>query len=517
MRDNKGTATMTASPKVISLARMAELATELQRAGKRVVLTHGCFDLLHIGHIRYLEAARRFGDELFVTISPDRYVDKGPNRPAFPERLRAEALAALGAVRAVAVNEWPTAVELLRRLKPNVYVKGADFRSADADPTGKLQQEAAVCSELGVELRFTDDIVFSSTNLINRFFAGYPDELREYLGLFRRRHSLDRLIETLEAMRAVRVLVIGDTILDDYCYCTTLGAASKHPTIALQRQSTDSFPGGVLAIANHLAGFAGKVDMLTVVGPDRAEREWIQSRLSPAVRPFFLIDPTGQTMRKLRYFDSGSFTKLLEVYNTGSVSIPEAEQPACLERVRALAGESDLVLMADFGHGAVFPALRDLACGLDAFLAVNTQCNAGNRMMHTISQYRRCDYASITEDELRRDTHDRHTHLRTLAPRAAARFGARYFTATRGRQGVCVGMPDGSFIESPALTVKATDTVGAGDALLSVSSLAAYLGAPAEVVAFFGNVAGALATQTVGNSEPVTRASLEKFITALVK
>ena len=108
MRDNKGTATMTASPKVISLARMAELATELQRAGKRVVLTHGCFDLLHIGHIRYLEAARRFGDELFVTISPDRYVDKGPNRPAFPERLRAEALAALGAVRAVAVNEWPT-------------------------------------------------------------------------------------------------------------------------------------------------------------------------------------------------------------------------------------------------------------------------------------------------------------------------------------------------------------------------------------------------------------------------
>ncbi len=78
-------------------------------------------------------------------------------------------------------------------------------------------------------------------------------------------------------------------------------------------------------------------------------------------------------------------------------------------------------------------------------------------------------------------------------------------------------MPDGSFIESPALTVKATDTVGAGDALLSVSSLAAYLGAPAEVVAFFGNVAGALATQTVGNSEPVTRASLEKFITALVK
>lgn len=508
---------MTASPKVISLDSMAEQIADLQRAGKRVVLAHGCFDLLHIGHIRYLEAARRFGDELFVTISPDRYVDKGPNRPAFSERLRAEALAALGVVRAVAVNEWPTAVELLRRLKPDIYVKGADFRSVNADPTGKLRQEADACAELGIELRFTDDIVFSSTSLINRFFAGYPDELRAYLGLFRQRHSLDQILETLDAMRSVRVLLIGDTILDDYCYCTTLGAASKHPTIALQRQSTDSFPGGVLAIANHLAGFAAHVDLLTVIGSDPAERDWMQSRLAPAVRPCFLTDPAGLTMRKLRYFDSGSFAKLLEVYNTGSVAIPEEEQPACLERVAARARENDLVLMADFGHGAVFPRLREQVCAGNAFLAVNTQCNAGNRMMHTISQYTRCDYASITEDELRRDTHDRHTHLRTLAPRAAARFGARYFTATRGRQGVCVGMPDGSFIESPALTVKTTDTVGAGDALLSVSSLAAYLGAPAEVVAFLGNVAGALAAQTIGNSEPVTRDSLEKFVTALVK
>lgn len=137
--------------------------------------------------------------------------------------------------------------------------------------------------------------------------------------------------------------------------------------------------------------------------------------------------------------------------------------------------------------------------------------------MHTISQYARADYISITESELRRDMHDRHSHLRQLVPQAAARFKVRYFTATRGKQGLCIGMPDGRFIESPALTIKTTDTVGAGDALLSVSSLAAYLDAPAEVVAFFGNVAGALAAQSIGNSEPVSRASLEKFMTALLK
>ena len=508
---------MTDSEKVIPLDRLQQRIADLRQAGKRVVLAHGCFDLLHIGHIRYLEAARRFGDALFVTISPDRFVDKGPNRPAFSEQLRAEALAALGVVEAVAVNEWPTAVELLHRLRPDVYVKGSDFRSAETDPTGKLQQEAEVCGELGIDLRFTDDIVFSSTNLINRFLASYPEELQEYLGLFRQRHSQAQLTETLDSMGSLRVLVIGDTILDDYCYCSTLGVASKHPTIALQQQSTDSFPGGVLAIANHLAGFVRRVDMLTVPGTDPVEREWIRNQLKAGVSPHFGTAATPYTLRKLRYFDSPSFTKLLEVYNTDAVCVAKEASSAYLEKARELMEASDLVLMADFGHGAIPPAMRDLACSQRKFLAVNTQCNAGNRMMHTISQYPRADYVSITEGELRRDMHDRVTHLRTLAPQAAVRLNARYFTATRGKQGLCIGMPDGGFIESPALTIKTTDTVGAGDALLSVSSLAAYLNAPAEIVALFGNVAGALAAQTIGNSDSVTRPALEKFVTALLK
>lgn len=85
-------------------------------------------DLLHIGHIRYLEKAKRLGDILVVTVTPDCYVNKGPHRPAFPDLLRAEAIAALDAVDYVAINEWPTAVETLDLLRPDVYAKGAEFR-----------------------------------------------------------------------------------------------------------------------------------------------------------------------------------------------------------------------------------------------------------------------------------------------------------------------------------------------------------------------------------------------------
>lgn len=141
----------------------------LKERGKKIVHCHGCFDLMHPGHIKYLEAAKRMGDILVVTLSPDRYVDKGPGRPVFSEQLRAECLAALECVDYVAINEYPTAEETLRLLRPHYYVKGQEFEGLE-DKTGKIQREYQVLQEIGGEMRFTQEIVFSSTQLLNKYF-----------------------------------------------------------------------------------------------------------------------------------------------------------------------------------------------------------------------------------------------------------------------------------------------------------------------------------------------------------
>jgi bifunctional ADP-heptose synthase (sugar kinase/adenylyltransferase) len=188
-----------------------------------------------------------------------------------------------------------------------------------------------------------------------------------------------------------------------------------------------------------------------------------------------------------------------------------------LRQCEDLVQQNDIIIVADFGHGALTHLLREILCNQNKFLAINTQCNAGNNMMHTISKYRRADYVCITEKELRIEAKDNQTHIRSLIEIAAERIGARCFSVTRGKQGLCIFKPKDTFLESPALTIKTTDTVGAGDAVLSISALAAYASAPAEMIAFFGNVAGAMASQTIGNSEPVNRIQFEKFITALLK
>jgi rfaE bifunctional protein nucleotidyltransferase chain/domain len=155
--------------KFLSLTEIARRIAQLKKQGKTIVHCHGCFDLMHPGHIKYLQAAKQMGDILVVTLSPDRYVDKGPGRPVFSENLRAECLAALESVDYVAINAWPTAEETLRLLRPHYYVKGQEFANLE-DKTGKIQQEFQVVQEVGGKMRFTHEIVFSSTELLNKYF-----------------------------------------------------------------------------------------------------------------------------------------------------------------------------------------------------------------------------------------------------------------------------------------------------------------------------------------------------------
>ena len=155
--------------KILDLDELAEKLSELKNRGKRIVHCHGCFDMMHPGHIKYFQASKEMGDILVVTLTPDRFVDKGPNRPVFDQDLRAESIAALECVDYVAVNRWPTAEETLRLLLPDYYVKGQEFEKLQ-DKTGKIQKEVEVVREIKAEMRFTHEIVFSSSKLIKERF-----------------------------------------------------------------------------------------------------------------------------------------------------------------------------------------------------------------------------------------------------------------------------------------------------------------------------------------------------------
>src|SRR5512146_804676 len=118
--------------KIVNRHELIEAARAAQAAGHTVVHCHGCFDIVHPGHVRYLEFARRQGDLLVVSLTGDSQVNKGDQRPYIPEELRAESLAALEVVDLVYINPDPTACGLLHDLRPDIYVKGREYEhSAD--------------------------------------------------------------------------------------------------------------------------------------------------------------------------------------------------------------------------------------------------------------------------------------------------------------------------------------------------------------------------------------------------
>lgn len=503
--------------KILDLEQLAQIIRDLKSSGKKIVHCHGVFDLLHIGHIRYFEQARRMGDILVVTVTPDRHVDKGPHRPAFTEDLRAEGVASLSSVDFVAINQWPTAEETLRLLRPDVYVKGSEFKNTASDMTGKIAREEQVVREVGAGLAFTEDIVFSSTNLINRYLSNLPDEINEYLGLFRQRHNLDEILQILDRMASLNVLVVGDTILDEYQYCEAIGKSSKDPVLTVKYQSQDIFAGGVLAVANHVADFAGKVQLVTILGERDSYEDFIRSQLLPNVSPYFVFQPGAPTLIKRRFVDGYSFNKLLEMYVIDDSGLPPAKNTEVCHWLQEQLPKYDLVIVADYGHGAITEEMVRTLCDGARFLSVNTQANSGNRGFHTIARYPHADYVCIAEHEIRLEMRSRNGRIRPLMERLSKKLEMSKFVVTRGRQGCLVLGDQKEFVAVPAFAQNVVDRVGAGDSFLSVTALAAALGVSDEILGFIGNVVGSLAVGILGNKKSIDKTSVQKYIVSLMK
>src|ERR1700730_10894256 len=146
----------TARDNIRSVEELGSIVRYLRQSGKTIVQAHGTFDLLHIGHVRHLEAARELGDVLVVSLTADRFVNKGPGRPVFGEELRAEMLANLQYIDWVAINSDPDAVGAINRLRPDVYVKGKDYQNPQGDVTGKIVAEREAVESHGGRIHFTD-------------------------------------------------------------------------------------------------------------------------------------------------------------------------------------------------------------------------------------------------------------------------------------------------------------------------------------------------------------------------
>lgn len=489
------------SAKICTLSQLLALRERARADGRVVVHCHGCFDIVHPGHIHHLQLAKSYGDLLIATVSADSQVGKGVNRPLVPEDLRADSLAALECVDFVYVNPEPSAVGLLEQLRPDVYVKGKEYEH-NRDPRFLAERET-VTRHGGRVICSSGDVIFSSTALIGQLDAGGYLE-QEKLRRLRSRHDLGTasLHSLIHQFRGQRVLVVGDYILDRYHFCEATGVAGESPMMSLRTVNSQDYDGGAAVIALHLASLGASPTLITTLadactGPERL-------RLA-AAGVDLLAHPRGRaTVCKHRYLVDQ--TKMMKVDDGQAAPLDSRSEETLAEWIGGAARGAAAVIFADFGYGTITGGLIDRVLPSIRTLVPIISADVSGQQSNLL-RFKGVDLLCPTEREVRETLHDFSNSLPAAVWNLLHQTSARGAIVTLGKQGAITFDKDetkaldarlrSEYI--PALATHAVDSLGCGDALLATATLTMAAGGSLAAAAFLGSLAAAEHVQTVGN------------------
>jgi len=504
--------------KIKNLNDLQKIVTSLKAKGKKIVYCHGVFDLMHIGHIKHFEEAKTYGDILVVTITPDEFVQKGPNRPVFTTSLRLEALAALGVVDFVAANEWPIAVETIKVIQPNIYCKGPDYKDHANDLTGKITEELKAINSVGGEIKYTRDISFSSSSLLNKFGNIYSESQKNFIQTILKDQDFNKIKSEIDDLQNLKVLVIGETIIDQYVFCEAMGKSGKEPVLVLRDLKMEQYAGGAAAIARHLSDFCGTVSLLSMQGEKKEYEGFIKDNLTKNIKPYFINKKNAPTITKKRYVDYISKSKSLGVYSINDSQMNDRNEKQMHAYLEELIPEHDLVIVSDYGHGFISPKTANYISEKSIFISLNAQINAANIGYHTMNNYRKIDCAIINETELRHELRDRESSVEVLMKQLIEALEAKNLVVTQGSGGAKLyDSKKGKFHHCPAFASRVVDKIGSGDAMLALLSCSLKRGFDADLSLFMGSLAAAQSVESVGNSIPVSKTQLLKTFSHAVK
>ena len=504
--------------KIFSLEKLQKIIAKEKVKKKKIVLCHGVFDLLHIGHIKHFKEAKKNGDILVVTLTPDVYVNKGPNRPAFNEKLRMEALASLDDVDYVALNLTPTATKIIYKLKPHIYCKGSDYKNHKKDISGQIKNEIRAVKNIKGKIIYTKDLTFSSSKLINQYENIYSDLQKLFIKKIKKKYTFSKIRSLIDSFKKIKVLIIGETILDQYIFCEALGKSGKEPILALRDIDTEEYLGGAAAISRHLSTFCKQISLLTMVGEKGEHLENIKQRLPKNVNFKYIKKKNSPTIIKRRFLDKISNNKVLGVYTINDEILSGKNEKLFNNILKKTIPNFDLVIVSDYGHGLISKKSANLICKLSKYLALNAQVNAANVGYHSMRNYKNVDCVIINEKEIRHETRDRNSKIEDLMKSLTDQQNIKNLIVTQGSSGsVLYNKKDKKFNSCEAYAKTSVDKIGAGDAMLSIIALCLKSKFNGELALLAASLAAAHSVETIGNKEAINKTQILKTLDNILK
>ena len=470
---------------------LAELRAQLG-SGKRVVFVSGNFNVVHPGHVRLLQFAADCGDFLVVGV-----LDEASAGAAVPVDMRLEGVQAISLVDfAFVLRDAPE--RFIAALRPSVVVKGKEYEN-------QLNPEQAAVDAYGGKLLFSSgEVRFSSLELIRREYIEANLSTVRKPKAFPLRHGFNiaDLKNCLPRFNGMKVVVVGDLIVDEYIDCDPLGLSQEDPTVVVTPIDSKRFVGGAGIVAAHARGLGAEVSYFSVAGNDETYSFAREALSGFGVDCNIVLDESRPTTLKKRYRALGK--TLLRVTELRQHAVRPEIADGILQSLSARIAGADLLIFSDFNYGCLpqhlVAAIIELAKAKRVPMVADSQASS---QLSDISRYNGMLLITPTEREARLALRDSNSGLAVIADALQERAAAENVVITLGVQGILVyARRDGAWMMDllPAFNTAPKDSAGAGDSFLACASMAMCAGQDVWRGVYLGSLAAACQVARVGNS-----------------
>lgn len=491
------------------ISTLAQVTEAIPKLGK-VVLISGNFNILHPGHVRLLRFAKECGDTLVVAVNADSLITQSNYND---EQHRADIIGSLEFVDYCFITPYMSD-ELVRKLKPHAVVKGKEFENT-------VNPEQTALDECGGKLIFSSGYTYQKSSSVFEEQANTPQLNTGKLNGYLKRHNvtLEGIQSLVDKFSSLNVLVIGDTIVDEYMQCNAVGMSQEDPTIVVTPDEKKLFLGGAAITAGHAKGLgAESVSFYTVLGADEAS-DYAKDKIAEyRLKPQTFSDDTRPTTQKRRY-RVGNKT-LLRVNDFRDHDISQEIQHAILDKLKAEIDTLDLVVFSDFNYGVLPQPLVDSIVSLcrehGVMIAADSQTSS---QVGDISRFSNVDLITPTEREVRVALNNTRDGLVILAEKLHQKMACHHIIVTLADEGALlhlVNKEDQTWENDkiPALATNVVDPAGAGDCMLAATAMALVSGADLWLASLIGSVAAACQVSKVGN-QPLSYQELSSALKQL--
>ena len=487
------------------------------KSGDTVVLCHGHFNIIHPGHIRYLDYARQQGTKLVVSVLGDISFLNYERNHHFSEVERAAGVASIQTVDQVVILDEGNLEKLIKILKPVILVLGKEFENKRDDDVNEAIQQL---KKLGGQILFhAGETHYASGDL---FHDNLPELHEQHIQLYkqsciRQKLELKELLECIDKFKNASLLVIGDTIVDQYVACDALGMSAEAPVVVVREMNSREYAGGGAVVAMHVRALGAECRYLSVVGKDKNATIVEQELERLNVKHVLVEDNSRPTTFKIRYMVNNQ--KMFRVSRMKEHSLPRQVEDQFIKELKNAALHDQGILISDFVYGAITPRVLETVTELSKkhqlLVFGDLQCSS---QVANISKFKNYDLICPTERESRISLGTQNEGIEWVANALMKKTNTRNLVMKLGGDGfISYASEADGFINRQhfsALSINPVDVAGAGDSLFAALSVGLCSGASLMLSSAIGAGMASLAVQQVGNI-PVSFQNVKNYLSKI--